>query len=156
MKQKKYVVALHQDERDFLKMFTSTSIPSSRQHIAARILLMADNNQKDQPFSNQEIAAILNINPRTVIRTKQHYIQRGLHATIMGTYSTARLPQQALNDQQKASLIELARSPAPLGVQRWTLRLLTESMIQRGYVDQLSHETVRKTLKKMCFSLEET
>ncbi len=64
----------------------------------------------------------------------------------MGTYSTARLSRHALDGQQKARLIELVRSPAPLGVQRWTLRLLAERMIQRGYVDQLSHETVRKTL----------
>lgn len=153
MRQKKYFVVLHQDERDFLRTFTSTDTPSSRRHIAARILLMADTMQEGQPFSNREIAAALDVNPRTVIQTKRRYIQRGLHDTIMGNYSTARLSQQALDGQQKAHLIELVRSPAPFGVQRWTLRLLAETMIQLGYVDQLSHETVRKTLKKMSISL---
>jgi hypothetical protein len=42
----------------------------------------------------------------------------------------------------------LACSPPPEERGRWTLRLLAGRMVALGYVDRLSYETVRQTLKK--------
>ncbi len=42
----------------------------------------------------------------------------------------------------------LVFSPAPTGQARWSLRLLAGRMVELGYVEHVSHETVRKTLKK--------
>jgi hypothetical protein len=36
----------------------------------------------------------------------------------------------------------------PDGHARWTLRLLARQMVKMAYVDSLSYETVRQTLKK--------
>jgi hypothetical protein len=38
--------------------------------------------------------------------------------------------------------------PCPEGQAHWTLRLLANRMVGLGYVEQVSHETVRRTLKK--------
>jgi hypothetical protein len=38
---------------------------------------------------------------------------------------------------------------APEGRNRWTLRLLGQRMVELGYVESISHETVRQALKKM-------
>ena len=51
--------------------------------------------------------------------------------------------------QQEAHLIALVcREQPPEGRARWTLRLLAEQMVALDYVDELSHETVRRVLKK--------
>ena len=53
-----------------------------------------------------------------------------------------------MNRKQEARLIALARGPAPEGHDRWTLRLLADRLVALGVVDAISHECVRKTLKK--------
>jgi hypothetical protein len=41
----------------------------------------------------------------------------------------------------------------PEDSQRWTLKLLAEKMVEFEYVDTVSSETMRQTLKKMNLSL---
>jgi hypothetical protein len=48
----------------------------------------------------------------------------------------------------EAKLTMLACSEPPVGAARWTLRLLAEQMIELGYVEFISHVTVRDLLKK--------
>jgi putative ATPase len=43
----------------------------------------------------------------------------------------------------------IASSEAPQGRERWTLPMLADQMVELNYVESLSHETVRQTLKKM-------
>jgi hypothetical protein len=50
-------------------------------------------------------------------------------------------------------LIALACSQPPEGQKRWTLRLLKKAMQERLYVQTVSHETIRTTLKKRRLSL---
>ncbi len=49
---------------------------------------------------------------------------------------------------QEAPLIALACSAPPEGKRRWTLRLLAERVVELGYAETVSHETVRRTLQK--------
>jgi hypothetical protein len=44
--------------------------------------------------------------------------------------------------------VALACSGPPEGKKRWTLRLLAERIVELKVVPELSHETVRQTLKK--------
>lgn len=53
-----------------------------------------------------------------------------------------------LDGEQEARLIALACGNPPAGRRRWTLRLLADKMVEFGYIDQVSHETIRRTLKK--------
>ena len=50
--------------------------------------------------------------------------------------------------ETEAQLTLLACSAPPEGAARWTLRLLANRMIELGYVDYISHVTVREILKK--------
>jgi Homeodomain-like domain len=58
-----------------------------------------------------------------------------------------------LEGRAEAHLIALACSEAPQGRDRWSLRLLADKAVELGIVEKLSHETVRKTLKKTASSL---
>ncbi len=39
-------------------------------------------------------------------------------------------------------------SQPPQGQVRWSLRMLADKLVELEYVDSISHETIRKTLKK--------
>lgn len=58
-----------------------------------------------------------------------------------------------LDGEQEAYLIAMTCSTPPKGHARWTLRLLAERMVQLEYVESVSYETVRQTLKKTSSSL---
>src|SRR2546427_11778572 len=49
---------------------------------------------------------------------------------------------------RNTSLIALYCSQVPEGHERWTLRMLADKMVELDIVDSVSHETVRRTLKK--------
>ena len=58
-----------------------------------------------------------------------------------------------LDGAAEARLVQLACSKAPDGVERWTLQMLADKLIELEVVETVSHETVRTTLKKMNLSL---
>ena len=53
-----------------------------------------------------------------------------------------------MDGQAEAHLIALACGAAPEGRSRWTLRLLSDRMVALEHVESVSHETVRRVLKK--------
>lgn len=53
-----------------------------------------------------------------------------------------------LTGEVEAKLTMLACSEPPQGHARWTLRLLADQMVALGYIDEVSHVTVRDWLKK--------
>ncbi len=53
-----------------------------------------------------------------------------------------------LDGEQEAHLIALACASPPAGRRRWTLRFLSDKMVELGHIDTVSHETIRRTLKK--------
>jgi hypothetical protein len=55
--------------------------------------------------------------------------------------------------KDQATLIALACSDPPEGRARWTLRLLADKMVESEFVDNISHKTVQKMLKKTNFNL---
>jgi hypothetical protein len=86
---------------------------------------------------------------RTIGRVRQRFVEEGLEAALLPRPSP-RVYARKLDGEQEAKLIALACSGPPAGKQRWTLRLLAERMVELEVVPELSHETVRQTLKKEC------
>jgi hypothetical protein len=64
-----------------------------------------------------------------------------------------RFFERKLDGKAEAHLIALACGAPPEGRSRWTLRLLSDQMVVLEHVESLSHETVRRTLKKTNSSL---
>ncbi len=58
-----------------------------------------------------------------------------------------REQETKLDGEQEAKLIQLACSEAPEGRSQWSLRLLADRMVELNVVEDLSHETVRQTLR---------
>src|SRR5206468_3890313 len=82
----------------------------------------------------------------TVHRVRRSFVEDGLEGTLVRRL-VPRRPRR-LDGEQEAHLIALACGSPPPGRCWWTLRLLADKLIELGHVDKVSHETVRRTLKK--------
>ena len=80
-------------------------------------------------------------------RVRQRFVEEGLASALSPYRGGKRIYARKLDGTQEAHLIALACSKPPEGSGRWTLRLLARRMVELAYVDRLSHETVRQTLK---------
>lgn len=148
----KYVVQLTETERYQLKQLISSGTAPVRKVRRAHILLKSDSSAGGPNWSYQAIMAAYDVSNVTISDTRRAYVDGGLEAALERKKS-ARVYERRLDGEAEAHLVALACSAAPAGHERWTLRLLTHRMVQLGIVGQLSHETVRQTLKKTNLSL---
>jgi transposase len=149
---KKYIVTLTRAERRMLQEMLSRGKAAARKLMHARILLKADAGPEGPGWDDDAIAQGLEVGRATVERVRKEFVEEGLEAAL-----TRRRPrrqyQRALDGDAEAHLVALACQKPPEGRSRWTLRLLADRMVQLEYVEQVSYQTVRRTLKKMSLSL---
>lgn len=144
---KKYRVTLTAEERVELEGMLSKGKAGARKLAHARILLQTDAGDGGPARTDEQVASGLNVSTRTVERVRQRFVEDGLQAALLPK-PTRRLYARVLDGAQEAHLIALACTKPPAGKRRWTLRLLAEQVVELGYVDAVSHETVRRVLKK--------
>lgn len=147
--QKRYVVELTEDERETLKKLISRGSAPARMLNRARILLKADTGKhsEGEALTDEGIARMLETSAATVGRVRTRLFRQGLDAALERS-APDRVYERSLEGRAEAHLIALACSDPPSGRARWSLRLLAEKAVELGMVENLSHETVRKTLKK--------
>jgi Homeodomain-like domain len=144
---KLYRVTLTQPERQELQQMISRGKENARKLAHARILLQADESARGPGRTDQQIAEALETTTRTIERVRQRFVEESLESALLPKPSK-RIYTRKLDGKQEAKLIAVACSKPPAGKKRWTLRLLAEQMVELEVVDELSHETVRQTLKK--------
>ncbi len=145
---KKYVVELTTAERDELTALVHTGKAAAYKRKHAEILLKADQGPHGPGWPDKRIAEAFSVGLRTVERVRQRLVETGLASAIERAKQKNRKAPK-LDGEQEAHLIALAcQEEPPEGRARWTLRLLAEQMVALDYVDTLSHETVRRVLKK--------
>jgi len=149
---KKYLVTLTQEERQQLQAMLSKGKAAARKLIHARILLKADASPDGPGWSDDPIAEGLEIGRATVERVRKEFVEEGLEAALERRKS-CRQYERTLDGDGEAHLVALTCQKPPEGRSRWTLRLLADRMVQLDYVDQVSYQTVRRTLKKTSLSL---
>jgi transposase len=102
--------------------------------------------------TDEQIAEAVEVNRSTVERVRMRCVEEGVEAALRPRPSRQLHPRK-LDGVQEARLVTLACSPAPKGRGRWSLRLLADKLVELEIVDDISHETVRQTLKKTNSSL---
>lgn len=83
----------------------------------------------------------------TIERVRQQFVEEGFES-VLSYKQRQGSKTRRLDGEKEAHLIALTCSDAPGGRARWTLRLLADQMVELGHVEQISHETIRQTLKK--------
>ncbi len=151
---KKYVIRLSEREREQLLELTQSGKAAAKKHTHARLLLKADCAEGRPGWSDERIREALDTSTATVARVRQLFVEQGLPAALERK-SLQRPRRRRLDGVQEAHLIALACREPPRGHDHWTLRLLADKMVALEYVDELSYETVRRTLKKRTQALAE-
>ena len=145
---KKYIVNLSKDERDTLKKLTTSGQGSARMFTRARILLKADQGNYGPSWNDQKISDALEVTIQTIERVRKQLIEEGLDAVLSRRQYTQKVSRKKIDGDVEAHLIALSCSEPPEGFARWTLRLLANKIVELGYVENISHEAIRQTLKK--------
>jgi transposase len=149
---KKYIVTLVDEERRMLQDMLSRGKAAARKLMHARILLKADAAAGGPAWEDPSIAEALEVGRATVERVRKEFVEEGLEAALERR-KPRRVYARKLDGDGEAHLVALACQEPPEGRSRWTLRLLADRMVQLAYVDQISYQTVRRTLKKTRSSL---
>jgi hypothetical protein len=143
---KKYIVRLTEAERQSLKQVVGKLKGTSQKVRRAQVLLKAD---ADGPgWTDQRIAEAFGCRTQTVENIRERFVTQGFELTLDG-WPRVRPPREKLLDgEQEARLIAMRLGSPPPGFANWTLRLLAAQAVALEIVESISHETVRRTLKK--------
>jgi transposase len=150
---KKYIVTLTEDERKNLTIITTKGKHRSQKVINSLILLGCDDGEFQKKRSqNKELAQVLNISMKRIDRVKRRFVEDGIDVALEGRKSS-RIYKKVIDGDFEAHLVALSCSEPPEGFSRWSLRLLADQVVEHEYIDKVSHETIRRVLKKMKLNL---
>ena len=144
--EKKYIVRLSTDERDTLKAIVKKLNGCPQKVKRAQILLKADINGPN--WTDQKIADAFDCRTKTIENIRQRLVTCGIEVVLNGKKRETPPRRKVLDGEQEAKLIAMRLGDAPDGYSSWTLRLLRDEMIALEITESISHETIRKTLKK--------
>jgi len=138
---KKYIVRLNEEEREQLVKIIGKLKGSIQKVCRAQIFLKAD---ADGPaWTDAQIADAYHCRTKTVENLRQRFFEFGFEQTLDGKQRIEPAVPKCLDGKQEASIIATRLGSPPAGYANWTLRLLA-----RKVVEAVSHETIRRTLKK--------
>lgn len=149
----KFIVTLEPEERLRLEGIVSKGTHAAAKLVNALILLNCDvSNELKARRTSAEIAAVLHVGARKIDHIKRRFVEEGIDAAL-GRRDSARQYERKIDGDLEAHLIALACSKPPAGRSLWSLRLLADKAVELDYVATISHETVRRALKKTNSSL---
>jgi Homeodomain-like domain len=144
--QKRYIVRLTEEERCELREVIKKLKGSSQKVRRAQILLKADIEGAN--WTDEHIAEAFGCRTKTVENIRRRLVEKGFTETLNGARRDTPPMPKRLDGQQEAQVIALRLGPPPKGYANWSLRLLSRKVVELGIVDTVSHETLRRTLKK--------
>ena len=110
------------------------------------MLLAAD---ADGPnWTDKRIAETYTCRTKTVENIRQQLVNEGFDIALNGKKRTSPPRRKALDGEQEAKVIALRPGQPPSGYANWSSRLLADQAVELGIVGSISHETLRRTLKK--------
>lgn len=143
---KKYIVRLTDAERETLEQVVGKLKGSSQKVRRAQVLLKAD--AEGPGWTDAKIAEAYGCRTKTVENIRVRLVTQGFDVTLEGQPRLESPCPKLLNGQQEAKVIAMRLGPPPPGFANWSLRLLAEQVVALEIVASISHETVRRTLKK--------
>jgi transposase len=145
---KKYVLQLTPDERTELEQLVKKGKAAGWKLQRAQALLQCDQGPDGPGWTDELIAAAYGCSTRSVESWRRQAVESGPLALLQRRPRRTPPVTPKLDGEQQARLTALACSQPPTGYARWTLRLLAERLVELEVVDAISHETVRRALKR--------
>ena len=128
-------------DRSVVNEIRSKGVHHSREVNRAHVLSCLDRG-----IPEAQILSVLGIGRTALWRTRSAYLQGGVDLAVFDVERTGRPPQYDTDAQ--ARVTALACSTPPQGRRRWTIVELERMARQEPGLSHVSHETVRRLLKK--------
>ena len=143
---KKYIVRLTEEKRETCRETVRKLRGGHEKVRRAQILLQADADGPKWP--DRRIAEAYGCRTKTVENIRQRFVLEGFAAALARKRAAAPPVPRLLDGKQEAQVIALRLGAPPPGRAHWSLRLLARRAVELEIVESVSHETVRRTLKK--------
>jgi hypothetical protein len=145
---RKYRVTLEKEERAELEAIVQKGNHRSQKVVNALVLLNCDRGEfQDRPIRNEDVAAVLRVSMRKIDRVKRRFVEGGFEYALTKRKG-ARVYERKADGDFEAHIVALSCTDPPEGRVRWSLRLLADRAVELNYIDSVSHETIRRLLKK--------
>lgn len=149
----RYRVTLTTDERKELEVISTSGTKAAKKVLYSRALLLVDAGESGQNWLTSKVSEALGMSLRSIEHLKKRFVEKGLNEA-MERKEREKPPREIIFDGEfEARLLTLACSAAPDGRKRWTIRLLTEKLVELKIVPTVSTMTVCNTLKKTNLNL---
>ena len=147
-------IYLSEEEQVYLKSIVSAGIHNSHEITRARVLLLLDRSGKSDHVRYKRTAERTGISVQAVYNMRDEFLQNhDVEAYLKRKKRESPPIKPKIDGKLEAQIIAMACSEPPEGCSRWTVRLLAERAVSLNYVDELSHMTVQRLLKKRNISL---
>jgi transposase len=141
---KKQHVELSAEDKKTLEDLLSKGVQKVRVQKRARTLQMLDKG-----MTYQEVKKHLNVSHISLSKWANLYKTEGLKML----YDKPRSGRPVgLSGEERAKVTALACSTPPEGYAKWSLRLLSDRLVELDIVENISHTEVGRILKKMNFN----
>ncbi len=102
----------------------------------------------DLGLSDAKIAEALDCRTKTVENDRKRFVENGFEETLDRKPRQSPPIEKLLDGEQEAKIISMRLGDPPKGFGKWTLRLLARKVVELEIAPTISHQTVRRTLKK--------
>jgi hypothetical protein len=144
---KKYVVKLTVEERAELDSLARKGKAAGWKIQRAQALLKCDQGPQGPAWADSDIAEAFGCTQRSLENWRKQAVEDGPLSLLERKPLAARVLK--LHGEKEARLTKLACSKSPTGYARWSLRFLAARVVELEIVESISHETVRRAVKKV-------
>jgi transposase len=149
----KYSVILNHEQRSMLEQIVKKGEAPARKIMHANILLKTDGGREGPRWSSTQIEEAFGIGSTVIKVVRKRYFENGMEDALERKPQPRRPSKLKIQGKQEAQIIAVLCTEQPEGQERWTLRALTDRIVELEIVEQISYETVRTVLKKMNLNL---
>ena len=147
-------IYLTPEEQDYLHGIVRVGVHNAHVITRARVLLMLDRTGKADHVRYKRTAEYAGISVQAVYNMRDEYLAKQDIDSYLNRKKRETPPRAPkLDGKTEAQIIALACGEPPEGCARWTVRLLAEKAVELHFVDEISHMTVQRLLKKRNISL---
>lgn len=147
-------IYLSEEQQEYLRRIVKTGVHNAHVITRARVLLLLDRTGKTDHVRYNRTAEAVGISAQAVYNMRDEFLaNRDIDAYLTRKKrETPPIPPK-LSGKEEAQIIALACSEPPKGYSRWSVRLLRDKCIELHFVDEISHMTIQRLLKKRNISL---
>lgn len=113
----------------------------------AKAMLMCDEGEFGPAWRDEDIAEAFSTTTRSLENWRKQAVLNG-PLSVLERQKRVSKKSLIIDGEKEAKLTQIACSKPIHGKSRWSLRMLADRLVELEIVDSVSHETVRRTMKK--------